>query len=160
MDRHGSKAVFFIAAKCSDSDEINRVRNYMEFLACASRIRIGLNRQDVSDLLATADVFVYATPADSSDSLPRALLEAQAAGVPTVATQTVGCPEAISNGVTGRIVSYDAKALAHATLEMIENREEAVAMAKAGQEIVQKKFVWQKMAAEYEKLFMEGTRRR
>ena len=59
-----------------------------------------------------------------------------------------------------RIASYDAKALAHATLEMIENREEAVAMAKAGQEIVQKKFVWQKTAAEYEKLFMEGTRRR
>jgi len=154
------EAVFFIAAKSTNREEIMKVQKYIECSAYAACIRIGRNRQDVSDLLATADIFVYATPPDSSDSLPRALLEAQAAGVPTVATQTVGCPEAVSNGVTGRIVSYDAEALAHATLEIIKNREEAIAMAKVGQEIVQKKFAWRKMAAEYEKLFMEGVRKR
>lgn len=154
------EAVLLIAAKCSYTAELERVRKHVRTLACASRVRIEPNRADVPDLLATADLFIYATPADSSDSLPRALLEAQAAGVPTVTTGTVGCPEAVSDGVTGYVVAYDADSVAGAAIGLVRDNGKAAAMAAAGREIVQRKFAWDKMSDEYERLFAMGASNR
>lgn len=148
-------ATFFVAVKSDNTDEMIRVRKYLKKLPCAQRVRIDVNRQDIPDLLATADIFVYATPPDSSDSLPRVLLEAQDAGVPTVATDTVGCPEAVLDGISGYIVPYNAEALAQSVLKVIEDSENAAGMAKTARKIVKKKFAWEKMAMEYGECFLK-----
>jgi glycosyltransferase involved in cell wall biosynthesis len=107
----------------------------------------------VPNLLAAADIFLYATPADSSDSLPRALLEAQAAGVPIVTTNTTGCPEVVTDGETGHVVQENANAIATAAITSLDNRKVALRQAKAGASTVRDRFSWESMATAYSEAF-------
>ena len=148
------KATYLIAAKSDNPQALEQVRAYLREQTFADRIRLEINYRDVPSLLATADLFLYATPADSSDSLPRALLEAQAAGVPTVTTDTMGCGEAVLDGETGRVVPYDAEAVANAALELLEDGDRAFRMAATGKTSVRQRFNWDAMADAYEELFL------
>ena len=154
ISRRHEAATYLIAAKSERPDMLGRVRAHLAGLPCRDRVRIETNRDDVPDLLATADLFLYATPADSSDSLPRTLLEAQAAGVPTVTTDTTGCGEAVLDGETGRVVPYDADAVAHAALGLIQDRDLASQLAANGKVSVRERFSWDAMAQSYEGVFM------
>jgi glycosyltransferase involved in cell wall biosynthesis len=65
------------------------------------------------------------------EGFPVAILEAGAAGKPVVTTRTCGAEEIIEDGVTGRLVPLgNAKALAEAIDELLENRERAHRMAE------------------------------
>ncbi len=80
---------------------------------------------EVSDLLRQARVFVLAcviAPDGDRDSLPNAILEAMAAGVPVVATSTAGIPEAVEDGRTGLLAPPgDAAALSDRIEELLKN---------------------------------------
>ena len=56
-------------------------------------------RSDVPALLRLADVFAF--PTEYREGVPRVLLEAALAGVPTVSTSMPGCCEVIRDGSTG-----------------------------------------------------------
>jgi glycosyltransferase involved in cell wall biosynthesis len=58
-------------------------------------------RTDVAAVLDAADVLVHPSRADA---FPTALLEAMAAGVPSVATAVGGIPEAVAEGETGFLI--------------------------------------------------------
>jgi glycosyltransferase involved in cell wall biosynthesis len=148
-----SDVTFLMVAKNNEPSVIDQIRKYLQSLPNADRIQVVVNRQDVPDLLAAAHLFMYATPPDSSDSLPRVLLEAQAAGVPTVVTNTTGCAEVVLNNKTGRVVQYESDALAEAALVLIRDREEALGLAKEGKRLVRNRFQWDIMAKSYEELF-------
>ena len=152
--RREPEASYLIAAKCETPRAIDPIAQYLKGLRCAERVRLEVNRSDVPDLLATADLFLYATPADSSDSMPRAVLEAQAVGVPTVATNTVGCGEAVLNGETGKLVEYDAKAIANAASELLHSGSEASQMGVAARKSVRERFSWDEMSQAYERVFL------
>lgn len=62
-------------------------------------------RDDVIDVLDAVDVLVHPS---SIDAFPTALLEAMAAGVPTVATAVGGIPEAVIDGETGILIAAPA----------------------------------------------------
>ena len=147
-------AVYLIAAKAENPELVRLMRDYVDTLPCKDRVKIDMNRNDVPDLLAAADLFLYATPEDSSDSLPRVLLEAQAAGVPIATTDTTGCGEVVHDGKSGRLVGYDAGALACAANDLLRDRGHALKMAETGTGSVQRKFSWKAMADSYENLFM------
>ncbi len=117
-----------------------------------------LNHPAVSDLLARSEAFVYATPNDSNDSLPRALLEAQAAGLPVVATDTVGCPEVVRDGVTGFVVRYDAAAIAEKLLTLLENEGLRRELGTAARKWIPSAFSWDQMADGYAEVFREVAR--
>lgn len=157
LSEHRPEATLLVAAKCDRPHVMAPVWECLERLPCADRVRVELNRTDVPDLLAAADLFLYATPNDSSDSLPRVLLEAQAAGVPTVATDTTGCGEVIVDGETGRLAEYDADAVASAALELLEDPDAAQRMAAEGQRTVHARFRWEDMAEAYERLFLKAV---
>ena len=144
---------YLIAAKTQNPKMVSQIRTHLETLSCRDRVRLEVNRDDVPDLLAAADLFLYATPADSSDSLPRTLLEAQAAGVPTVTTDTTGCGEAVLDGETGKVVPYHADAVANAASELLQDRELASRLAANGQRSVRQRFSWDAMAQAYEEVF-------
>ena len=150
---------YLIAARTTRPMSVEGLRSAMQELDCADQVKLELNRRDVPDLLAAADLFLYATPPDSSDSMPRAVLEAQAAGVPTVTTATTGCAEAVLEGETGRAIPYDAEAVAQAALDLLENPEEASRMAARARESVRERFNWEAMADEYQDLFLRATGR-
>jgi glycosyltransferase involved in cell wall biosynthesis len=66
-----------------------------------SRVQFSGNRDDVADLLASADVFVLAS---LWEGLPLSLLEAMRAGVPVVATDVDGNRDVVQHGVSGLLV--------------------------------------------------------
>jgi spore coat protein SA len=99
-------------------------------------------------------VFLYATPAGSNDSLPRAVLEAHAAGLPIVATATAGCPEVVEDGVTGFTVPYDAHAVAARVLDLLDDVDMRRRFGRRGRERVQRVFSWEQMGEAYARLFL------
>lgn len=146
--------IFFIAAKCSNHHEINRVKEIIKTLSCSKLISIKTNIKDITTLLYEADIFLYATPNNSSDSLPRSIIEAQAVGIPTIVTDTVGCPEVVIDNVTGKVVPYSVEEIASTAAQMITNYKYAIKLANKGKEIVRKRFNWKSMAKSYEELFL------
>jgi glycosyltransferase involved in cell wall biosynthesis len=153
-------ASYLIAAKSSSQTAMEALQTRIDSLDCSDRVKLEFNRTDVPDLLAAADLFLYATPHDSSDSLPRALLEAQAAGVPTVTTATTGCAEVVLDGETGRAVAYDAGAIAVAASELLGDEPLARRMADSGSRSVRERFQWDAMADAYEELFLQVANHR
>jgi glycosyltransferase involved in cell wall biosynthesis len=85
------------------------------------------NRSDVPDLLASFDVFAYPS---RFEGLCVAVIEAQAAGVPVVATPVGGINETVLDGDTGWLVPVgDAAALADRIVRVLEHPEEAARLA-------------------------------
>lgn len=66
------------------------------------RAQILLDRSDVPDLLAAADIFAMPS---LQEAMPLALLEAMMAGVPAVASSVGGIPEIITDGKEALLVS-------------------------------------------------------
>lgn len=73
-------------------------------------------RSDIPAVLGAMDVFVL--PSIGSEGMPRALLEAMAAGVPCIGTSIGGTPDVLCNSDVGYLVPPgDADALAEAMIE-------------------------------------------
>src|SRR5262249_164403 len=93
-------------------------------------------RREVASLLQAADLFVQPSVIEG---LPLALLEALAAGVPTVATAVGGVPRVVEDRITGRLVPPAAPlALAEAMGDLIDHPDRARRMAADAQERVQR----------------------
>jgi glycosyltransferase involved in cell wall biosynthesis len=94
------------------------------------------NRSDVPDLLASFSVFAYPS---EFEGLCLAVIEAQAAGVPVVATPVGGIRETVLHGETGLLVPRgDAQALGDAILQLLDDPDEAARLAAAARERVQR----------------------
>ncbi len=103
-----------------------------------------LPQHEVMDLLRTGDVFaapcVVAGDGDR-DGLPTVLLEAMAVGVPVVSTPVAGIPEAVQDGVTGLLVGeHDVPALAAAVARVLDDRELAQRLSRAGRARIEDRF--------------------
>ncbi len=92
------------------------VRALHDRLGLGDRVVLAGYRRDVPDLLAAADLFVLGS---AFEGLPVSIMEAMASGLPVVATAVGGVPEAVSDGVTGRLVPpQDDAALAGAWVDV------------------------------------------
>jgi glycosyltransferase involved in cell wall biosynthesis len=81
-----------------------------------ARFRVLGWRRDVPDLLAAADLLVLTS---RFEGLPLAVLRGMAAGLPVVATEVNGTPEAVRHGITGFLVPPgDAGATAEAIVRL------------------------------------------
>ena len=109
-------------------------------------------RDDVSAVLADADVLVRAA---LTEGLPNVALEAMAMRVPVVATGICGTPEAVLEGVTGRLVpTADDRAISAAVAELLDlPLERRAAMGSTGRRHAIATFGLDRMADEYEALF-------
>jgi glycosyltransferase involved in cell wall biosynthesis len=97
-------------------------------LGLEDRVRFLGERPDVDRLLPEMDVFVLSS---REEGIPNALLEAMAAGRPSVATAVGGTPEVMRDGETGWIVPpASPQRLAAALEQALDDRKEA---ARRGQ---------------------------
>jgi glycosyltransferase involved in cell wall biosynthesis len=100
---------------------------------------------------AAADLFCLPS---LYEGFPLAILEAMAAGLPVVATAVAGVPEAVADGVTGRLVPpEDADALARALAELAADRERARRMGEAGRRRIEADFDISTVAGAYLELW-------
>jgi glycosyltransferase involved in cell wall biosynthesis len=91
-------------------------------MSCRDSIHFLGYRDNIEQLLRGMDVFVLSSVAEG---MPRAILEAMAAGVPCVATEVGGIPEIISGNNVGVLVSpKDSEALAEAMISIANITDE------------------------------------
>jgi len=85
-----------------------------------------------------ADVYLHAAKADNA---PLVITEAQACGVPVVATAVGGIPELIEDGNTGSLVPQgDSNAMAVRTLEILSNDRLRECMSKNAAEMARRRY--------------------
>jgi glycosyltransferase involved in cell wall biosynthesis len=118
-----------------------------------SRVLFLGGRADVPELMAGSDLLALPS---LFEGLPLSALEAMAAGLPVVGTRVCGTSEAISDGVTGRIVEpADPQALADAILEVLQQPGLAARLGAAGRLRVKQKFGAARMARETAAIYEE-----
>jgi glycosyltransferase involved in cell wall biosynthesis len=103
-------------------------------------------RDDVPNLLASFEVFAFPS---RFEGICLAVIEAQAAGVPVVATPVGGIRETVLEGETGWLVPpHDVVALAERISWCLGHAEEARAVAAEAQRRVHERFSVERMVAE------------
>jgi glycosyltransferase involved in cell wall biosynthesis len=87
-------------------------------------------RNDVAEVLGTAEIFVLAT---RSEGLPLSILEAMATGLPVIASNVGGVAELVIDGKTGLLVPPgDPEALAAAIQRLLDDLPHARRLGEAG----------------------------
>ena len=103
------------------------------------------NRSDVANLLASFDVFAYPSHFEGQCL---AVIEAQAAGVPVVATSVGGIRETVVDRETGFVVPVDdPAALAERVCRVLERPDEARRLADRARARVRGRFSEERMIA-------------
>lgn len=117
----------------------------------AARVRFLGDRDDVDRLLSGLDLFVLSSV---TEGYSIALLEACAAALPIVATDVGGNAEIVRHDVNGCIVpARDVAALAAAMMAVLNQRERAIAMGRAGRTWVLAEGSFRTMAARYARIY-------
>lgn len=112
-------------------------------------------RDDVPALLQRLDVVALTS---HYEGLPNAVLEAQAAGCPVVATRVGGVPELIEDGVTGHIVPPgDPTAFAAALARLLDDPPHARDLAVAARAHVARRHGCATIAAQASRLYMSAV---
>ena len=110
------------------------------------------HRDDVPALLREADVFALPSRSEAS---PNAVLEAMAAGVPVVASDVGGIPEAITPGLTGILVPPgDDEALAGALGHLFSDPLQAERLGLAARRHVEGHYSFTRMVGAFEELYL------
>jgi len=144
------KAALFIAGD-------GRMRSDLETLTTRlglfSRVHFLGHIGDVPAFLSKLDLYVQPS---RSDSLPLAVMEALAAGLPVIATRVGGFPEIVTDGTNGRLVPpNDVEALADAILALGRNVDERRRLAQAGRETMRQRFQVPEFLHEMDCLYTE-----
>lgn len=136
--------------------------NYMEELEVWRR-RLGLaeavtflgNRRDIPEILRRSDLLVM--PSIAEEAFGRVIVEAQASGVPVVATRVGGVVEIIEDGKNGLLVHpRDDEALAEAISRILKDPPLAARLAQEGRRKVEEKFSLVRMAEDTLKVYEEA----
>jgi len=112
------------------------------------------NRKDIPKVLSKVDVLVMASTVP--ESFGRVILEAQAAGVPVVATHVGGVIDIIDEGKTGLMVMpKDSDAMAASVLRILNNESLAKQLTEAAKVKLQENFTLDHMASRTLEVYKE-----
>jgi len=140
-----------------DAGSLEATRTLARELGLHERIRFPGARSDVIDFLRAADLFVHPS---RQEGFSNAILEAMAAGLPVVACDVGGNPEAVEDGVTGRLVPpRNPTALASAMEEVLADPRKGRSMGEAGRRRATERFSLDRMVREIGEMYESLTRR-
>ena len=116
----------------------------IEALGLWGRFVLAGFRDDVDRLTPHWDLSVLPS---FTEGLPNVVLESLAAGVPVVATAVGGTPEALRDGVDGRLVPpRDPRLLADRIVSLLRSEEDRAAMGRRGRERIRAEFTHEAQA--------------
>ena len=127
-----------------DGPEMAALRAQARSLGLGTRVTFLGHRDDVADLLPGLDVFALPSHAEG---LPRSLLEAQACGVPVVATQVGSVAEAVCPETGHLVPPGDPDALANALALAL-----AAPPSASPRGFVERAYDWERTLAAYRRL--------
>lgn len=111
-------------------------------------------RRDIPALLKASDIFVL--PSILPDSFPTVILEAMAAGLPVVATDSGGAREMVVHGQTGFIIPMgDQEQGVFYLSQLLDSSNQSQEMGKLGQKRVIDTFSFQQFSTEIEAFLWE-----
>jgi len=135
--------------------------SYMEGLLALTK-HLGLsdhveflgNRKDIPQLLAQVDTLVLSTV--TQESFGRVILEAQAAGVPVVATRVGGVVDLIDEGKTGLLVApKEPEEMAQAVIKILQDKTLARQMVENAKAKILSHYTLDHMATQTLKVYQE-----
>jgi glycosyltransferase involved in cell wall biosynthesis len=120
-------------------------------LGLASRVHFLGVRTDIPDLLAAMDAFVLSSDWEGN---PLSVIEAMAAGLPTVSTAAGGVPELVENGKEGFVVPLgDVDGLAASMTFLLNHKEVRQTMGGAAARRARDQFDVSVMIKAYQQLY-------
>jgi len=136
-----------------DGAQTANLKARIEADGLAGRVHLLGLRRDVTNVLASLDVFVLPT---HQEALGTAFIEAGAMGLPAVATNVDGVPEVVQDGRTGLLVPVrDGKAIAEAICKLLGDPIYRQGMGANAAEFVRRKFSREVMAQGMERLYSQ-----
>ncbi len=137
------KAAHAHAVIIGDGELKERLRQMSVELGLGNAVSWLGHRDDIPQLLRAVDIVVQPS---LNEGFGLAVVEAQAAGRPVVATRVGGLPEAVKEGETALLVPpNDPEALARAMLELMKDPARRETMGRQGQEWVRERFTIERM---------------
>lgn len=128
-----------------------RIERRIWELRLTDRVRLTGPAKDVPALLRAVDIAVLPS---LHESFPNAVMEAMAASLPVVATDTGGTRELVIDGHTGYVVRPgDAGALAERMGTLCDDPGARRKMGEAGRRRIIEEFTVEKMARDFERLY-------
>lgn len=130
---------------------LHRLKEYVQKNRIQDTVVFMGRRTDIPRILQACDLFVLSS---RREGFSLVLVEAQAAGLPVIATKVGGIPEVVQDGCTGMLVSGgDVKALVTAIEGLITHPQKAVWMGRRGKRAVRKRFDINLCAGKYAQLY-------
>jgi len=124
----------------------------------AGEVRFLGYRNDIPELLEQSDIGVLTS---LKEGIPRAALEAMAAGLPMVATRVTGTREVVRDGDTGLLVDVDdPSALADALARLIDDPALRARMGARGREVVRAEYDEALIVRRLERVYRVSLERR
>ncbi len=115
---------------CGDGELRGAIEAQVADLGLCDRVVLAGFRRDLDQLLPAFSVFCLSS---RLEGLGTSLLDAMAFGLPVVATAAGGIPEAVEDGVTGRLVPVgQPAALAEALVSVLADEERRLSLGGAG----------------------------
>lgn len=113
-----------------------------------------LTEEELIETYRCADLFVLPS---LSEGLPTSILEAMYFGLPVVATDIPGVKDHFKD-VALLVPPKNEDRLAEAIVKLLDDEELRRRLSKAGEELVKRKYTWDVVAREYEKVYIELLR--
>ncbi len=124
----------------------NKINNY-------DKIKLIGSQKRIESIINTFDICVLST---YTESCSNSIMEYMALGKPVIATDGGGTKELIIDGKTGYLVKVrEPEELAEKIELLLDNKEMAINMGKAGKKRIEKEFSLNKMIKSYYKLFQK-----
>jgi glycosyltransferase involved in cell wall biosynthesis len=144
------------AILAGDGPELGALKGRAEALGVDRRVEFPGSVRDPWDLLRAADVFVLAS---EIEGLPLAVLEAMSQGVPVVATDVGGMPEAVIDDETGFLVpAGDVGALTTSIARILGDPSVAARMRQAALARFERRFTMERMLEAHRDLYVRLAR--
>jgi glycosyltransferase involved in cell wall biosynthesis len=149
--RHGVPGARFLVV--GDGPQRTALETLAHELSLADCVHFLGTRSDVPEVLSLLDVLVLTSHMEAN---PVSILEAMATEKPVVATRVGSVPETVLDGVTGYLAKPgDQAGIAARVVELLQNRQKAAAMGRAGREHVVAHWSVQHMVEGYQELIAE-----
>lgn len=157
--REFPRATFTIAG---EGPQLQELRVLAESLGLAERVSFPgfLPQEKLRALYAASHLFLHPSelgPDGNQEGVPNAMLEAMATGLPVVATNHGGIPEAVQHGISGLLTpECDAPALAQSLLTLARDPARYAAMSAAAAARVSSEFALTAQTRTLEGLYREA----
>src|SRR3972149_5280591 len=139
------KDCFFLFA--GDGIQTHALEEQARSLGIKDRVIFAGKRSDIPEVLSAMDLFILSS---LTEGQPMALLEAMAAGTPSVATSVGDAPKILKAGEAGLIVPpSDSQGLAEGILQLLDDPALAARLSMAAARTVEESYSSNRMAAEY-----------